>query len=58
MAGRFGRKRLFIGCITGFTIASMLCGAAQSPAQIVGFRLLQGMRRPRAEAAVATEPME
>jgi DHA2 family multidrug resistance protein len=43
LAGRFGRKRLFIGCITGFTIASMLCGAAQSLAQIVGFRLLQGM---------------
>ncbi|MGD0104187.1 MAG: DHA2 family efflux MFS transporter permease subunit [Rhodopila sp.] len=43
LAGRFGRKRLFIGCIIGFTFASMLCGAAQSLAQIVGFRLLQGM---------------
>jgi MFS transporter, DHA2 family, multidrug resistance protein len=43
MAGRFGRKPLYIGCIIGFTIASMLCGAAQSLAQIVGFRLLQGM---------------
>ena len=43
LATRFGRKPLFIGCILGFTIASMLCGAAQSLAQIVVFRLLQGM---------------
>src|SRR5271157_702537 len=43
LATRFGRKRLFIGCIIGFTIASMLCGAAQSLPQIVTFRLLQGM---------------
>jgi len=43
LAARFGRKPLFIVCILGFTVASMLCGAAQSLAQIVGFRLLQGM---------------
>jgi DHA2 family multidrug resistance protein len=43
LAARFGRKPLYIGCILGFTIASMLCGAAQSLAQIVVFRLLQGM---------------
>ncbi len=43
LAVRFGRKRLFIICITGFTGASMLCGAAQSLEQLVGFRLLQGM---------------
>jgi MFS transporter, DHA2 family, multidrug resistance protein len=43
VAARFGRKPLYIGCIVGFTIASMLCGAAQSLTQIVGFRLLQGM---------------
>ena len=43
MAVRFGRKRLFIICIIGFTAASMLCGAAQSLEQLVGFRLLQGM---------------
>ena len=43
LAGRFGRKPLYIGCILGFTIASMLCGAAQSLTQIVIFRLLQGM---------------
>ncbi len=43
LAVRFGRKRLFIACLTGFTITSMLCGAAQSLGQIVIFRLLQGM---------------
>jgi MFS transporter, DHA2 family, multidrug resistance protein len=43
LATRFGRKPLYIGCILGFTIASMLCGAAQSLTQIVAFRLLQGM---------------
>ena len=42
MAERFGRKPLYVGCIIGFTIASMLCGAAQSLTQIVGFRLMQG----------------
>ena len=43
MAVRFGRKRLFIACLVGFTVASMMCGAAQSLEQLVLFRLLQGM---------------
>src|ERR1700679_481590 len=43
LASRYGRKPLFIGCILGFTFASMLCGAAQSLPQVVVFRLLQGM---------------
>jgi DHA2 family multidrug resistance protein len=42
VAERFGRKRLFITCAAGFTVASILCGLAQSIAQMVGFRLLQG----------------
>src|SRR6185437_14199315 len=42
MANRFGRKPLFVICIVGFTVASMLCGAAQTLEQIVVFRLLQG----------------
>jgi MFS transporter, DHA2 family, multidrug resistance protein len=41
-AARFGLKRLFIVSVAGFTVASMLCGAAQSLTQIVLFRLLQG----------------
>jgi MFS transporter, DHA2 family, multidrug resistance protein len=43
MATRFDRKKLFIVCAAGFTVASMLCGAAQSIEQMVGFRLLQGI---------------
>src|SRR3954454_11982735 len=43
MAARFGRKRLFIVCTAGFTVASMLCGIAQSIEQMVLFRLLQGV---------------
>ena len=43
LAARFGRKRLFATMVTGFTISSMLCGAATSLEQIVAFRLLQGV---------------
>ena len=43
LAGRFGRKNFFITCLVGFTLASMLCGVAQSLAQMVAFRLLQGI---------------
>ncbi len=43
LAGRFGRKRLFVASVIGFTVASMLCGMAQSLVQIVLFRILQGM---------------
>jgi DHA2 family multidrug resistance protein len=38
-----GRKRFLLGCIAGFVAASALCGIAQSLAQIVAFRLLQGV---------------
>jgi DHA2 family multidrug resistance protein len=43
LAARFGRKRIFIWSVVGFTITSMFCGAAQSLPQIVVFRLLQGV---------------
>jgi DHA2 family multidrug resistance protein len=43
MSGRFGRKRIFLVSVAGFTIASGLCGAAQTLTQIVLFRLLQGV---------------
>jgi len=43
IANRFGRKRVFIVCAAGFTVASVLCGLAQNVTQIVLFRLLQGM---------------
>jgi DHA2 family multidrug resistance protein len=43
IANRFGRKRIFIICSGGFTIASVMCGLAQDINQMVLFRLLQGM---------------
>ena len=43
VANRFGRKRIFILCSGGFTIASVLCGVAQDINQMVLFRLLQGV---------------
>ncbi len=39
----FGRKRLFLAGMAGFTVASALCGAATSAGALVGFRLLQGL---------------
>ncbi len=43
VTARFGRKRVFMIGVMGFTVASMLCGAAQTLDQIVLFRLLQGV---------------
>ena len=43
MASRFGRKYLFVACLAGFTVTSMMCGAAQTLSQMVLFRLFQGM---------------
>jgi MFS transporter, DHA2 family, multidrug resistance protein len=39
---RFGLKRVFLVSVAGFTLASVLCGMAQSLTQIVLFRILQG----------------
>jgi len=39
----FGRKRFLLLCITGFVIASALCGISQGVGEIVVFRLLQGI---------------
>jgi MFS transporter, DHA2 family, multidrug resistance protein len=43
LAVRFGRKRLFMVAVTGFTVSSVLCGMAGSIEQMVLFRLLQGV---------------
>jgi MFS transporter, DHA2 family, multidrug resistance protein len=42
LSGRFGRKRLLLFGVGGFTLASTLCGLSSSLAEIVLFRLLQG----------------
>lgn len=41
-SAKWGRKRYFMGCILGFTLASFLCGVASSLPELVLFRLLQG----------------
>ncbi|MBT2545434.1 MFS transporter [Streptomyces sp. ISL-44] len=38
----FGRKRLFLIGIAGFTAASLLCGIAANPSMLVASRILQG----------------
>ena len=43
LSARFGRKPLFVTCLVGFTVTSMLCGVAQSLTQMVVFRVLQGV---------------
>ena len=43
IANRFGRKRIFIVCSAGFTVASVMCGLAQDINQMVLFRLMQGV---------------
>jgi DHA2 family multidrug resistance protein len=43
LAGRFGRKRLMLWSIIGFTFASGLCGLATGLDELVGFRVLQGV---------------
>jgi DHA2 family multidrug resistance protein len=42
IASRFGKRNFFLVSLTGFTITSMMCGAAQSLDQMILFRLLQG----------------
>ena len=44
ISARIGRKRLFMLAVVGFTVASMLCGAAQNLTQIVAFRIMQPSR--------------
>jgi DHA2 family multidrug resistance protein len=42
IAARFGRKNFAIVSLAGFTVASMLCGAAQTLEEMIVFRLIQG----------------
>src|SRR6266446_3330067 len=38
----YGRRRMYLIGMTGFTVASALCGFAQSPTALVASRILQG----------------
>ena len=43
MADLLGRRRLFLGGLMLFTIASLLCGLAPSGAALIAFRAVQGL---------------
>src|SRR5581483_953447 len=42
LANYFGRKRLLLAAVIGFTAASFLCGLAPSLPALIIFRVLQG----------------
>ena len=43
LVDRVGAKRVYLGCFTAFTLASLLCGTATSANALIAFRILQGM---------------
>lgn len=43
LGDRFGRRRLFIVGMAGFTIASAFCGLATGPGSLIGARVVQGL---------------
>jgi EmrB/QacA subfamily drug resistance transporter len=43
LGDRLGSKRVFLSALSLFTIASALCGVAQSFDQLIAFRILQGV---------------
>ena len=43
LANYLGRKRLLLICVAGFTLTSLCCGLATSLAQLIVFRVLQGL---------------
>src|SRR3954447_6888274 len=42
LANQFGRKRLLLGSVMGFTIASFFCGFAPNLPLLIVFRVIQG----------------
>lgn len=43
MTDKFGSKQIFMITIALFTIGSVLCGIAQTPEQLIIFRIIQGL---------------
>ena len=43
LADRFGRKRIFIIGLAVFTLASLACGLARSPSELIAARAVQGI---------------
>jgi len=42
LGDRYGRRRMFLTGIAGFTLASLACGLAAGPAMLIAGRLVQG----------------
>ena len=62
LADKVGRKRLFVWSVIAFTIASLLCAAAQNLEEMVLFRVVQGVAGafivPLAQAMFDINPPE
>ncbi|SFB44070.1 drug resistance transporter, EmrB/QacA subfamily [Cohnella sp. OV330] len=43
MTDKFGSKQIFMITISLFTVGSLLCGIAQTPEQLIAFRIVQGL---------------
>jgi len=43
LANYFGRKKLLLTCVAGFTVTSLFCGMATSLPALIFFRVLQGL---------------
>ena len=58
-ADLFGRRKIFLGAVGAFFVASLLCGLAQSEAQLIIARAIQGLAgafmSPAALSIVLTE---
>src|SRR5512140_1994018 len=54
LATYFGRRRMLMACVAGFSMTSLLCGMATSLESLIFFRILQGLTgggmQPRAQA--------
>jgi EmrB/QacA subfamily drug resistance transporter len=43
LGDRLGRRRMYLVGVAGFAVTSALCAFAQSPTQLIAFRVLQGV---------------
>jgi EmrB/QacA subfamily drug resistance transporter len=43
LGDRLGRRRVYLTGMAGFAVASALCAFAQTPGQLIGFRVVQGV---------------